>query len=581
MSGWKFWLACAVPTFPMLFVHLRNTASHTDRLCLVFALLIIGAFYHVRKVAPLAAPKRRISWFFIVASWGCVAFSAMTLDWWWSGMGLVGIIATALSTASGRLQSSLLALVAPLFAFLKLPFGIDRFVESWIESRAIWFSSIFLDWLAIPHSTHGHAIQLIDFEVLAGELNQQITSFYVIALFAFLFLAWKRMSLWTVPLYAGGAIFVTMVSKTLQIVMQVFFRHSFATAMEEGWQEYLIGASCVLLSIGLLYSLHHLLAVLMHHVDGSEDLGLNPIIAGWGKISWLNETQAAERTERYRDDASESPRGPVSFASVGLVLVVAVGLTLFNSVQATRVSQQAGQAKADLKPFFQPSEEVFSEGAGKLRITRVGDRTSSERSDHDSLGSIPAEILWESQFEGAKVTLQLYQSFSGWSEVSVGYRVTGWEIVGRGVRNPEAASSVFETSAIAANSYATIRMKREDSAAGQGYVFFTAFDNEGKLVPAPTATASLANRIRRRIGYLDEPVKKPTAVFQMLIVSPEKLSVSSRKYLESSFVELREVLLAELLGQLNGDGLESIGLTSGGQADASEETVPDQIGELE
>ena len=562
-GGPVFWLICLIPTIPLALTHWLGLLGNSQYAFLPLPFVLVAFLYWQRAEGTIGRPESITRWTVVVAGLIAVLLGGLIAFPWLGALGFVLIAAAALSGVRGTIQRSLVSLIAPLLA-VSLPSGLTDVIASIGNRGTAWLSSIFLDYFEVPHSVSGSVIRLFESEVVTSKVCGGMVAFPFFLFLAFSLVAWKRMSLWLLPVYAAAAVITTLAINSLRLVFSVIAAESMEMDLAEGWYPLGMSAIAGLLGFGLLYSFHHLFAIGFHHVEANEDSGSNPFVRFWNKFSWMNENRASEEfshssSRHYQDQNAPDLASPVWFGLLGAAAI----LTVLSVLGSFRGGSDDLQAIASSGPLFIPTENLFSDLDSNDAVQIKNYKTTADESSPDS-SSTRRDDSWTGTFRGGNLTLQVTQPLSGWLEITRAYQGRGWEIIDRDTDSIELAvttedngddgkdSETNDTDLSEEpedfNAFATVRMRSGEDSAVEGYLYYSAIGSDGKVLKTPTALSSLWQDIRSKLGIGNAGDVKTNAMVQLLVVTGDKLSPGDIRTLKREFVKYREVIEKAIIG---------------------------------
>ncbi|KAA1259835.1 Transmembrane exosortase [Rubripirellula obstinata] len=565
-GGPVFWLVCLVPALPLALAHWIGLLGDSQYAFLPLPFLVIGFLYWQRAEGTISRPETLSKWIVVALGLLAVLLGGLIAFPWLGALGFLLIAAAALSNVRGTIQKSLVGLIAPLLA-ISLPSGVTGIFASTINRSTAWLSSIFLDYFEMPHSVSGSVIRLFESEVITSRVCGGLVAFPFFLFIAFSLLAWKRMSLWLLPLYAVAALITTLAVNSLRLVLSVIAAESMEMELTEGWYPFAMSAIAALIGFGLLYSFHHLFAIAFHYVEPNTDAGSNPFVQFWNKFSWMNDNRASEELSRSsnRDDYDDFAPDLALSPWYGLLGTAAL-LSVLSIVGVFRGGSDDVQEIVSSGPLFNPTENLFSEISSNENFQINDYQSSADDTSSDPAGSSSSrrDDTWTGKFRGGNLTIQITQPLAKWIELSRAYENSGWEVIDRNNESMELVvtdendedaeadnDSDLDDLAEAPeefNAFATARMRSGDGSELEGYLYFSAIDSDGKIMETPTAVGSLSQSFWLRLGMGDSSTTKPAAMIQFLVVTPEKLSPSDIRVLKREFVKHREEVARAIAG---------------------------------
>ncbi len=537
----QFWLAWALPTLPLLMVYLLETVSTRPFAFTVLAFLLVGFLFWRRIDGPIRRPTGWSRWSTLGAAALAVVLAILMAYPWFSAVAFVLVAGAFLSGVPGDLRRNLVSLTAPLICILKPPFQLDVTLASWLSRSVAWFSSIFLDRFEIPHSLHGSVVQLINAEVLIADVSGGFVSFYFVLFLAFSIVAWKQVSLWLLPFYAAAALLTTIAVNTLRVVLHVFSIHAMETDLTTTWYSVGLTVASALIAFGLLYSIHHLIAVVFHFIEANQNAGVNPLVYVWNRFSVMSENLAFEDQARRESRGALSEIETLSTPVWRIVIGFASLLTMLSIVQAIRSPESDDEAIASVEALLIPNEKLFS-SINHSNI-KLGDYefTLSDR----STGTTLRRDTWSADFRGANIQVQVTQPLIGWWELTNGYEKVGWEILDRDTVVADDAG-IMTNDDSSNPSFVYARLRQTVPTALEGYLLFSAISANGTVIDSPTALGSLMRRVRRRIGLRSADDQSAVAMIQLWAVSAEKLSPADAREIRGAFADYRDAFASAI-----------------------------------
>ena len=562
-GGPMFWLVCLLGTLPLALTYWIGLLGDSQYAFLPLPFVLIGYLYWSRSQSTMSRPQSVAGWSMVATAFLILMLGILVAFPWFGAFAFVLVAATALSTVRGNAQRSLTGLIAPLLS-LSIPVGLAGLLSGWINRSSAWLSSIFLDYFEMPHSVAGSVIRLFESEVVVSRICGGFVSFAFVMFVAFAFMAWKRMSLWLLPIYAVAAIVVTLAVNTLRVVLSVIVAESLELDLSEGWYPTLLSAGAAIVSIGLLYSFQHLFAIIFHHVEPNNESGLNPLVQGWNKFSWMNENRAMEERSMSdrRDEGDEVEPSLAPQLWYGLIGTASL-LGLLSLTAAFRSTPDDSQQLASTGPLFAVTETLFKDldTSESFQLKEFVPDDSPETSDTAKRIAGQKVDQWKGEYQQGNLTLQIVQPITGWIEITRGYQSAGWEIIDRNTDSIEVALGDEEQTDTKTtrrrgrdlqreeeeveeefNAFATARMRGGSEGELEGYLFYSAVDRDGRVVETPTALSSMWDSLQRRLGTSSEDALKAAAMIQVFVVSPQKLSPRDLRTLKREYVKHREAV---------------------------------------
>lgn len=541
-SRWRvFWLLCLLVPVPLMVPYLIELWQVDWYRYYPFVFLSVGFMVHQRWDRKFAPPG---SWF----AWAAVAFGLLSvvlggaaLYPWFAALGFVTIAITCLSCLSGRDDRSLLGVGIPLLLLVRPPFRSDQVFVAELQRVTTWMSSVFLDFLAVPHTAVGNVMRLADRELFVAEACSGVQSVFTLAFCACLIVAWNRIRLWLFPFYMLAALLLALAANTIRVTSIAVADSWFDTDLSSGWNHDLLGYTCLAIAIALLFSFDQLIAILFHHIDVPSGRVDNPVLAFWGHIALAKKVDGERRSSsslRPRSSSSRSSRrirfdsipSPVQWGFAACLSAI----LLFSLGQVLRSQRRQTVDAGSKELLFATPAQLFSGFQGSFTLTAH----QTSRGGADPRLGANADI-WDFESEDLRAQVLLSQPYSGWKELCVCYEGGEWNLVDRSVGRPP-----IDDIGGPLGSYAIGRFKGELDDEMNGYLFFSAIRPDGTVLPAPTRLGSLGTRFKHRFDYAGVWKLDDVMMLQMWVVSRKKLTPDAIANLESEFVSVRAVVLS-------------------------------------
>lgn len=581
ISATLFWLVAFLPTIPMSLAYAYENLFRAEFAFVPLAILWIAFLFWRRRDGQILTPGSFLQWVPIALSLALVAL-AVTLSYsWFSAFACVLFLFAFFSRSPDSIRPSLVSLAVPTVAMLVLPFQFDSGFTEWVNRKSAWLASIFMDYFEIPHAVSGSVVQLLNTEILVGDVSSGVLSVYAILFVALGIMAWKRVSPWLVPFYIAAALLTCLMVNALRVIASVLAVQSLELQLSVGWLSPTMQLIGGIIAFLLLFSFHHLIVSFFHHVEQNQSAGSNPFVQGWNAFAYMDENRSLEEAsrtrswDRRRNDGS-TVAGP---ARMGLFGVTGL-LTLLSVVQAFRVEPSAaGQMIAASGVLISPTEGFFVKPNDSQIVFDEYSFTVDEKSE----GSVLRNDVWTGTFGKAAFQLQISQPLAGWWEIERTFVGQGWELLDRDTLDVELSdgdgqdaggpSTVDQDSENLDSTnpddvdgdgrgkpISFARLRRTTPESLEGYLLYSALDGRGRVVDPPTAATSLWQRIGRRIGLGPAGQTEPMAMMHLWLFTSERLNASDLRDLKTDFTELRNELSDSL-----GNGNSSAMFPAGGQ----------------
>ena len=533
-----FWVALLGASLPMLIPYLVEMWSYEHYRYIPFVFLVVGYLVWTRSDRVIRPPAGWLGWTMVICGVIAILIAVLAPSTWFAGVGFVILSAAFVGSMRGPDDPSLLGSAVPLLMLMQIPLGQDQKLINRLQQVTTDLSSVALDVLGVPHSVEGNTMQLVSRELFVAEACSGIQSVFTLAFIACVIVAINRRRLWLTPIYLLISVLLAIAGNTLRVSAVAVAEHWFAVDLSEGWQHDVLGYVTLGIATLFLLSFDQLIVTLLHpaNVGGSSSMDSplirlwNYLVADWhfsnddGVYGGSSASRSKKKTRAgWLDKLLSNRIGWMT--AIGVFAVLGLGA----AVQATRVEiNQAPKQLLGSYVVFNPKPELLQ---GTYQITTVGQHQVNRDGKQPRLGQ--NADLWDVQIDqrlpGQIVVSQTYR---GWHDLCTCYQNMDWEELSREVTEPEGTDGA---------SFVTARYKNRQG--DYGYLLFSAVNEDGTIPDAPEGSlGSLFSRLNTRLEMEGVISMGNLVMFQMWLVTAEKISPETLKKMQADFVEMRSRL---------------------------------------
>ena len=553
-SGIVLWGAVLIASAPLFAYYLaslyRDQRTHYQFVPLaLLGVAALGVARFDRRVRP---PSGIVGWgaiglglvtlltaAFLFSPWlGAVAFVAFGTAFFWSARDCQG----------GRL----IGLALPLAMVVHLPLGLDHLLIVKLQQITTRFSSSLLDRLAVPHTTTGNVIGLVNRELFVAEACSGVQSVFTLLCIASFLVAYRGYRLWYAPALWAAALAMAVLGNSLRVTIVALASVWLEKDWTTGLSHELVGYFCLVAATLLLLAFDQFLQAMVHPLRGKEFNAVaakNAVANAWDRwVAWA-EPVAADGPSlvlAHAGSGAEELIGAVggersTWRPAGLLGAIAALAAIWFSygiVQDVRARGVQWKVSLDEQPLFIPPAETISGTLGTLRV-------DSHQSLHDAEGGgigRPADV-WVIGDDRVRGQFVLSQPYLGWHDLCLCFQIRDWELVDSEILAP--ASDGQETPADAPLGIGFARFRK----AGQnnGYLWVSAITYDGQPVepPPPMVTSSA---LGRRLQTLTDPEYVGNLMMvQLWVETTGRLEAAELTKLRASFDQGRRQVLQSVL----------------------------------
>ncbi len=537
-----FWVLLATISIPMIVSYFLNLWRLEHYQFFPFALVAIFWLARTRmNRANIQGPRNFVAGSLVAVSVAIATFAIVVGSPWVNAISLVLLGITFFYSQSDESGKSLIGLSVPLLMLIRLPLGLDQLFVIKLQRITTQLSSVFLDLLAIPHSTETNAIQLANRELFVAEACSGIQSVFTLAFVACLFIAVNRRGLWLLPLYVLVAIVLAVVGNVLRVTTIVAMEVWLNFDVTDGWRHATVGYASLLFAIAILWSFENLILTLFHGISRSRrGWDRNPFIGLFNKFAqdFVSESDQGESTSvlRAKDRRVTLMEGILLGKSARVSgIVFCLFLTIFSLATASELKIPGFGLPGgfmDHTRILNPSKSIFD---NKLEYLEIVSHERSRDNENPRLGR-NADV-WNFRLNDLGGQIVLSQTYHGWHEFCLCYGNDEWNLLTRETLEKETPSDdgILDASPTPI-AYARFRKNHRQ----EGYLFYSAVYGDGKFVYPPPQ----AGRLDAKFNTLIDAPAESMAMMQIWVTTDQKLNTQVLRAFREDFFRIRKEISA-------------------------------------
>lgn len=528
----------------MLVPYLIEMWSYEHYRYIPFVFLVVGYLVWTRSDKEIRSPSGWMGWTLVISGILAMLIAITWPSLWFAGIAFVILAIAFVGSMRASDGRNLYGSAVPLLMLAQIPLGQDQKLINVLQGVTTDLSSVVLDVVGVPHSISGNTMQLVSKELFVAAACSGIQSVFTLAFIACVVIAVNQRRLWLTPLYLVIAVLLALAGNTLRVTTVAVAEHWFARDLSEGWQHDILGYITLGIATLFLLSFDQLIVTLLHPANvggaGTMDSPLiriwNYLVADW-RFSDDDSVYGRTTREQIVKPQGEGVLDKIASNRVGWTasIVVFAVLGLGAAVQATRVEiNQAPQALLGSYVVFNPKPELLQ---GEYQVTRVGEHLVNRDGKQPRLGE--NADLWECKI-GQRLVGQIVvsQTYRGWHDLCLCYRNMDWEELSRDVTDPESPEG--------GATFVTARYKNKQG--DYGYLLFSAVNEDGTIPDAPSGSlGAIRSRIKTRLEMEGIITMGNLVMFQMWLVTPEKIAPETLQKMQADFVEMRSRLATSVV----------------------------------
>jgi len=534
-----FWVALLGASLPMLVPYLIEMWSYEHYRYIPFVFLVVGYLVWTRSDKEIRSPAGWLGWTMVIVGILAMLLSVLWPSIWFAGVAFVILAAAFVGSMRGTDGRNLYSSAVPLLMLIQIPLGQDQKLINALQGVTTDLSSVVLDVVGVPHSVAGNTMQLVSRELFVATACSGIQSVFTLSFIACVVVAINQRRLWLTPLYLVIAVLLALAGNTLRVTAVAVAEHWFARDLSEGWQHDILGYVTLGIATLFLLSFDQLIVTLLHPANAGGASSMDsPLIRIWNYLvaDWqFSNDEGVYGRAAIEQDVNPQGKGFLDkfvsnrvgwMASIGIFAVLGLGA----AVQATRVEiNQAPQSLVGSYVVFNPKPELLQ---GEYQVTLVGEHIVNRNGKQPRLGE-NADV-WTCKI-GPRLVGQIVvsQTYRGWHDLCTCYKNMDWEELSRDVTDPETPED--------GASFVTARYKNKQ--AEYGYLLFSAVNEDGTIPDAPSGSfGAFRTRFNTRLEMEGIIRMGNLVMFQLWLVTPEKIAPEMLRKMQADFVEMRSRL---------------------------------------
>jgi exosortase len=505
---------------PLLAVYSVNLM---DREAYQFApLAVAGALFlvwHRFRGSPEPVTPGSLGWVVAILGLAFLILGVATVMWspW---LGMISALVTALgvvwAVGGWSFARTLFPGAVMLLILLRPPLNLDIEFTLLLRRVAVYCSSGLLDYLGVVHLRSGNLIEVAGNRFFVEDACSGINSVLSVGAFALFYTLWRRRRWWQVLLVWGLSLGFVLLGNVCRITAAVVLYHRYGIDLLSGWKHQSFGLVLFVAYLGLLASADAFLDFIAAPV-ATDEAGPAPAPGGAGL------------TLRGRLSALLAPL--LKSLSPRWALGVGVAFAVLALAQTASAWVRSRQSTVEVKSSL-PSNARFS------LPDQIGDWKRLDRNQRNvsslELQAIYSEV-WAFQ-KGRLVTfVALSYPYAGLHDLTVCYKLAGWDIATTPVKSTDTAGKPIV--------YFDLDMRKKPLTSG--CVLFGGFTEDGQW-----AGEDFNRQVQGRFSAGGAAPLPPTYQVQVLYSSYAPLTAAEKQQMLGLFVEARQLLLQQVLGQL-------------------------------
>jgi len=543
-----FWAGMLAISLPMLIPYLLGMWSFEHYRYIPFVFLVVGYLIWTRSDRVLRAPTGWFAWTLVVTSILTIVVALSLPSTWLAGLAFVVLAATCIGSMRGPFDRTLLGSAVPLLMLIQMPVGMDQRLINSLQGLTTDLSSVLLDILGVPHAVEGNTLQLVSRELFVADACSGIQSVFTLSFIACVVVAINRRRLWLTPIYLLIAVFLALAGNTIRVSAVALAEHWFAADLSSGWQHDILGYATLGIATAFLLSFDQLIVTVLHPANVGGDSSMDsPFIRAWNYLvaDWRigsDDSVYGFKSDKDSSQTRASKQSPLdklvlnpSTGYAALALLGVIGIAA--AVRATQVEvNKAPKTLVGSYILFDPKPDLMD---GQYSVTTVSGHQSTRNGTEERLGQ--NADLWEAKVGERHAQIVVSQTYRGWHELCVCYRNMDWKQLSRLVTDPP------DSEADPANPESFITARFQDKQGNFGYLLYTAVNEDGTVAEAPSALEALGGRFFTRLERHGYVTLQDSVMFQMWLVSPDKISSGTLRKMQSDFIEMRSRLSVSIV----------------------------------
>ena len=491
-----------------------------------FAPLAIGAalflVWHRLRRSPepveLGSPQPALAIFA-----GAFLILCLATGMWSPWLGMISALVTALgvvwAVGGWALARKLFPGALMLIILVRPPLNLDVEFTLSLRRVAVHCGSCLLDCLGVIHLLSGNVVEVVGHRFFVEDACSGINSVLSVGAFALFYTLWRRRRWWHVAAVWAASIGFVLLGNIIRITTAVALSHRYGTDLLTGWKHQLFGLVLFAVYLGLVASTDAFLDFFTAHPEATEAGPAKVPVGGGGGRLALGSRLAALNSQLLK---SLSPRWALGVGIAFAVLALAQTARAWVQHKQSPVKVTSG-LRADAR-FSLPDQ--------------IGDWKRLDRNQRNvsslELQAIYSEI-WAYQNGRVTVFVALDYPYAGLHDLTLCYRLTGWDVSPKPVKTTDPAGKEIV--------YFEVEMRKKPLTSG--YLLFGGFTETGQW-----AGEDFNRLVQRRFSAGGAIIPTATYQVQVLHSSYAPLSLVEKQQVLRLFAEARQLLVAQVLGQL-------------------------------
>ncbi len=447
-------------------------------------LLSVGVMFFMNWDGLLRLPDSRLALVLVVVGLVIAVVGTMLGSPWLGCLSSIVMLSAFFSSQSerGKKECGMLFLLPPCLLLLRLPLGLDQVLTGSLQTITSIVSSFLLELLGIVHRLTGNVFFLADGALFVEEACSGIQSLFSLLFVALLMVAWLRRSNFLIPFYLAFAALWSLAMNILRVTAIAVAQDWFSIDLAHGWQHEVLGYTCLLLAILLLWSTDRLFLVCFFPIPSNEtaNRNVNPISAFWNRHVAMFDAGMNSEKETREQSATVCRVGRIHrFASWAIATIAMVGVIPANVSAFQSLSRVQVRSEVDA---WRPNDDLLKSASPYLQVLS---KTESVRSDEPALGKF--SILWDCLIDGMPMRIAVSQH-DEYHDLCKCYSANGWRM---------SAHEILQSTS-GSNEWSFVSARFTNAELANGYLVFSSLTHSG--LPIQARRQGLAASIVQRFG---------------------------------------------------------------------------------
>lgn len=495
-----------------------------------FPLALAGSFLLAKRGCseakrPLSSGSKSVTIPASILIFGLMAVA--TLMWSpWLGVAafLLSLIIFSWWLGGGELCRALVPSWLMFLTLLPPPLKLDARLALQLQEWAVVGSSAVLAIIGVPHTLSGSIIDVPGQRLLVEEACSGINSVLFMTSACVFYALWRRRSLLFLILLYALTIGCVLAGNVLRITSGAFLLVEYRIDLFAGWKHEALGLVLTALYLGFIVAADAIIAKLLTH-----------------------DSQPLKTPESHTGSILQGRTFSGGFRWVAIILVILGAAQL---VRGWDFHVRKEKAKV-INPSWMNGEARF-----EMPAELAGWRLVSQRRPVPKRAAFEDGVyshIWQYAKDGIIATISLDYPFFGYHDVTVCYRIAGWQVVGRGMdratpdNNNISAMIVDLKKTGGLNATLLYSTVDESGVWLENTTWRSAYDENGNPLEDGSLTARLVARLRK-IPYLN-PQHDDQLNYRIQALSAVQggIDEAGRLALQKFFHEARTQLAAQFV----------------------------------